>query len=87
MLAPVLDSLIRFFESAIRRPLTVGFADALTSDEQMLVEILQDDADRKPQAPADASPFRWAVWSSRIMIRKVIADALHIRARGQVALV
>ena len=87
MLAPVLDSLIRFFETTIRRPLAVGSADALTSDEQALVDILQCADDRKPPAPTEGLPFLWAVWSARIMIRKVLADAFRIRGGAEVVFV
>lgn len=85
MLAPVLDSLIRFFETTRHRPLSVGSADALTPDEQTLVEILQGTDDNAPPLASDGSLFRDAVWSARIMIRKVLADALHLRAREAVA--
>lgn len=85
MLAPVLDSLIRFFETTIRRPLAVGSAEALTRDEQTLVDILRCADDRKPSAPPDGSPFRWAVWSARIMIGKVLADAFRIRGAEEAA--
>lgn len=81
MLAPVFDSLIRFFETTRRRPLSVGSADALTQDEQTLVEILEGPDERSPSLSPESSLFRGAVWAARIMIRKVLADALHHRAR------
>ncbi len=84
MLAPVLDSLIRFFESSVRRPLHVGSAEILTADEQMLVNILHGAEERaqRPASPeAHALAFKWAVWSARIMVVKVFGDALQLRAR------
>lgn len=85
MLAPVLDSLIRFFETTIRRPLAVGSAEALTPDERQLVDILEAADEKRPPASAEAPSFKWAVWSARIMISKVFADALRIRAQDCIA--
>lgn len=41
VLAPVLDSLFRFYEVALRRPLTVGDADNLSEDERLLVHLIE----------------------------------------------
>jgi|APCry1669192522_1035417.scaffolds.fasta_scaffold00265_13 hypothetical protein len=53
ILAPVLDSLIRFFERALGRSMTVGADEATSADEQLLIALLQGSG---PSAGFDCSP-------------------------------
>lgn len=70
MLAPVLDSLIRFYESALRRPMIAGEAMILSADETHLLGMLRDPRTcTVPDCPdAAARGLRCALCSTRIML-------------------
>lgn len=70
MLAPVLDSLIRFYEAALDRSITVGAAMALSEDEHLLLGLLDGSRPRAciacPEGAATA--LDCALCSTRIMM-------------------
>lgn len=71
MLAPVFDSLIRFYEAALGRAIDVGEAMTLSEDEHLLLGLL--DGSRPPRACIDcpevvATALDCALCSTRIMM-------------------
>lgn len=70
MLAPVLDSLIRFYESALGRRIEVGRAMRLSGDERLLLGLVDGSAPRAcigcPERAAIA--LDCALCSTRIML-------------------
>ncbi|QWT16582.1 hypothetical protein [Sphingobium xenophagum] len=81
MLAPVFASLMRFLENAIRRPVHIGSSAGLSADEEVLIALMDDDeppAHSRPAHLPSCPSLKWAVWSTRIMLRKVLTDAVRI---------
>ncbi len=70
MLAPVLDSLISFYEAALGRPIAVGDAMAMSDDEHLLLGLL--DGSRKRDcmncAQSATRALNCALCSTRIML-------------------
>lgn len=82
MLAPVFASLMRFLENAIRRPVNIGSSAGLSPDEEALIALMEDTDHAGPRRLSDipaCASLKCAVWSARIMLRKVLSDALRIR--------
>jgi hypothetical protein len=70
LLAPVLDSLFRFYQSALKRPLVVGQGAYLSADEVLLLALVShpDLCGEKLDCPAGiALAFNSALCSARIM--------------------
>lgn len=71
MLAPVFDSLLRFFEQALGRSVATGWHTAISEDEHLLLNLVQDNG-RWPAAlpcpPAYVDALRRAIGSARIML-------------------
>ncbi|MBJ6123388.1 hypothetical protein [Sphingomonas mollis] len=71
MLAPVFDSLLRFYEDALGRPVTVGHAGTTTEDEQQLLGLIDGSLVRRAclNCPAGAAMgLDCAICSTRIMM-------------------
>jgi hypothetical protein len=70
MLAPVLDSLCLFYESALGRPMAVGHALALSEDEHLLLGLVDGSRPRACLgcAQAAAHTLDCALCSTRIML-------------------
>lgn len=70
MLAPVMDSLMLFYEGALGRPLRVGEAEVLSADEELLVALIDGTAPRQClNCVSDAATaLNCAVCSTRIML-------------------
>ncbi len=80
MLAPVLDSLCVLFETAIARPMQCGRACMLSSDERLLLGIVEGTTPRRSCidcAEGAATALDCAICSTRIMM------TLAIGARGE----
>lgn len=74
ILAPVFDSLLYFFEVALRRPLRTGVGKSLSDDENLLLDLLDGErCDHPACADAAGRSFETALISTRIMLRKVFA--------------
>ncbi len=74
MLAPVFDSLMTLFEAALGRAFAVGTVAALSSDERMLIDLL--DGSRPQRACIDcpegaAQALHCSICSTRIMLSMV----------------
>jgi hypothetical protein len=81
LLSPVLDSLFRFYQAALERPLVVGDAGRLSDDEKLLLVLVSrpDLSGQKLDCPAGiARGFNCALCSARIML----AVALEGREPG-----
>ena len=77
ILAPVLDSLLRFYERALGHALTVGTAPLLTQDEAQLLAIMDGSLESRTSISCSndaASGLDRAVKSARIMMRLAAAD-------------
>lgn len=76
MLAPVLDSLIRFYEAALGRSVVVGAMAALSPDEQQLVGLVEGSCprDRLGCAPGVGRRFDCALCSARIMLALTVME-------------
>lgn len=77
ILAPVLDSLLRFYESALGRSLVVGSATNLTSDEAQLVGMMDGSVERNASiicSKEAANGLDRAITSARIMMRLASND-------------
>jgi hypothetical protein len=71
MLAPVLDSLLSFYELAVGRPLQTGHADLVTHDEYRLVGLVDGSLPRRSclSCPENAARgLDCAICSARIMM-------------------
>jgi hypothetical protein len=71
LLAPVLDSLFRFYQAALKRPLVVGHGAYLSDDEALLLALVShpDLCNEKLDCPAGiALGFNCALCSTRIML-------------------
>jgi hypothetical protein len=74
ILAPVFDSLLHFFEVALRRPLRTGLGKSLSDDERLLLDLLDGECrDRPGDVEGPGQTFETALISTRIMLRKVFA--------------
>lgn len=76
MLAPVLDSLILFYEAALGRPIAVGSAAALSGDECLLLGLVDGSCPRDclKCGRAAADTFGCALCSARIMLALTIGQ-------------
>jgi hypothetical protein len=79
MLAPVLDSLYRFYEGALDRPMTVGDKAILSQDEQVLLDLVHESSARAcvncPERAASA--LDCALCSTRIMLALTLGPTAH----------
>lgn len=70
LLAPLMDSLIRFYEAALGRPIMIGGAAMVSEDEHLLVGLVNGSASRAclgcPEGAANA--LHCALCSTRIML-------------------
>lgn len=77
ILAPVLDSLLRFYERALGRSLAVGSAANLTSDEAQLLGFMDGSIKRNAFiicSTEAASGLDRAISSARIMMHLASSD-------------
>lgn len=74
MLAPVLDSLIGFYELALGRPLAVGRAEALSDDERLLLGLVNGGGRIFCCAQGSEALFACALCSARIMLKLVLGQ-------------
>jgi hypothetical protein len=76
MLAPALDSLCLFYETALGRPMTVGQALTLSDDEQLLLGLMDGSRPRQcPDCPKGvALALDCALWSTHIMLALTIGE-------------
>jgi hypothetical protein len=84
LLAPVLDSLFRFYQAALKRPLVVGEAERFSEDETLLLALVSHPelSGQKVDCPAGiALGFNCALCSARIML----AFALEGQGDGRAA--
>lgn len=78
ILAPVLDSLIHFYEAALGRPIATGQTMALSEDEDLLLALLDGSMRRQAciQCPnGAATALDCAICSTRIMLALVLTDS------------
>lgn len=78
MLAPVLDSLIYFYEAALGRRLSVGDPQDISGDERLLLSLIEKPASRAARlnCPAQlARTFDLAIQSTLIMLRIPVSRA------------
>lgn len=70
MLAPVFDSLLRFFEAALGRPMTAGNAETASSDERLLLALMDGSKPRRCLSCSEdaANALACAMCSTRIMM-------------------
>ena len=70
VLAPVVDSLIRYYEAALGRPIAIGSAKALSRDEHLLLGLLDGSTPRACLACPEraAIGLDCALCSTRIML-------------------
>jgi len=70
MLAPVLDSLIHFYESALGRSIAIGEATSLSDDEHLLLSLIDGSAPRACLGCTEraATALDCALCSTRIML-------------------
>lgn len=76
MLAPVIDSLMHFYEMALRRPVRVGREDTMSQDEDLLLDLLTGAAQRRDWFRGIGTmgqAFDTALLSTRIMAAKAFA--------------
>lgn len=77
MLAPVLDSLCLFYETALGRPMIVGKGPSLSDDEQLLLGLVDGTSPRQcldcPQGAATA--LNCALCSTRIMLALTLGQS------------
>jgi hypothetical protein len=78
ILAPVFDSLIRFYESALGRPMIAGGNGALSDDERLLVGLIDGSSPRTcigcPEGTAEM--LDCALCSTRIMLTLTVQPAI-----------
>lgn len=77
ILTPVLDSLLRFYERALGRPLAVGRATILTNDEAQFVGVMDGSLERRAfiiGTNEAATGLDRAISSARIMMRLASQD-------------
>lgn len=80
LLAPVLDSLFRFYQAALKRPLLVGHDARLSDDEALLLALVSepDLCSEKLDCPAGiALGFNCALCSARIMLALALEPSLE----------
>lgn len=73
VLAPVIDSLMHFYEIVLRRPVRVGCAGAMSQDEDLLLDLLtgtKKSRDALGTTGGMGRAFDTALMSTRIMVRK-----------------
>lgn len=73
VLAPVIDSLMRFYEIVLRRPVSVGRGGKASQDEELLLDLLTGAklrADLFDDSGGMGHAFDTALASTRIMVRK-----------------
>ncbi len=75
MLSPVLDSLYRFYEAALGRPISIGEASAHSDDEGLLLALIEGGVPRTCiNCPNDAATaLDCALCSTRIMLALTVA--------------
>ena len=81
LLSPVLDSLFRFYQAALKRPLVTGDAERLSEDEARLLALVSHpDLSQGLECPAGvARGFNCALCTTRIML----AVAMGERSMGR----
>ncbi|WP_454798542.1 hypothetical protein [Novosphingobium lindaniclasticum] len=84
MLAPVIDSFCLLFEAALGRPMRLGLAHRLSSDERLMVSLLEG-PELRPVTLACAEPrgtlLDGAIHSTRLMIALTLMQARKVRVR------
>lgn len=77
ILAPVLDSLFRFYEAALGRPLSVGDRDGASADERLLLQAIDrpEICDRLRCGRGVAQGLKCALCSTRIMLSRTLPPA------------
>lgn len=73
ILAPVIDSLMHFYEAVLRRPVRVGREGRASQDEGLLLDLLtgtKHSRDSFGEAGSMGRVFDTALASTRIMMRK-----------------
>jgi hypothetical protein len=76
MLAPVIDSLMHFYEMALRRPVRVGRDGTMSHDEDLLLDLLtgvKHSRDCFRSIGTMGHAFDTALLSTRIMVGKAFA--------------
>lgn len=82
MLAPVFDSLMTLYETALGRRITVGEARALSRDEHLLLGLLEGTTPRHSCVHCTegaAGALECAICSTRIMLRSANLDLATAR--------
>ncbi|WP_294131741.1 hypothetical protein [Sphingobium sp.] len=72
ILAPVIDSLMHFYEIALRRPMRTACGEVLSHDEDLLIELLSGTKQRRAclgDSGDMGDAFDTALMSTRIMVR------------------
>jgi hypothetical protein len=80
LLAPVLDSLFRFYQAALKRPLLVGHGASLSEDEALLLALVSqpDLCSARLDCSDDiARGFNCALCSARIMLAFSLEPSLE----------
>lgn len=73
VLAPVIDSLMHFYEIVLRRPMRVGRAGSMSPDEDLLLDLLTGTKQRRDafgNTGGMGHAFDAALISTQIMVRK-----------------
>ena len=81
MLAPVFDSLMTLYESALGRRIAVGKTKALSRDERLLLGLLEGTLPRRSCVRCTegaAGALECAICSTRIMLRCARLDARRV---------
>lgn len=81
VLAPVIDSLMRFYEAVLRRPVRVGREGRASQDEELLLDLLtgtKQASDSFGEAGGMGRVFDTALASTRIMMRKAFRLPVQI---------
>lgn len=82
MLAPVIDSFCLLFEAALGRPFHMGDGRRLSSDERLMVALLEEPRTRPAALPCETSRgvmLDLAIRSTRIMIAMTLKQARKTR--------
>ncbi|MGH6745495.1 hypothetical protein [Novosphingobium sp.] len=83
VLAPVIDSFCLLFEGALGRPFRVGRSHSLSSDERLMVALLEGPATRAAALPCEEPRGRLldlAIRSTRIMVALTLKQTRRARA-------
>ena len=78
MLAPVLDSLCLFYETALGRPMIVGEGPGLSDDEHLLLGLVDGSSPRCLDCPQNAAnALDCALCSTRIMLALTLGQPVR----------